>query len=128
MVLANNLASLLANNRRDAASLERAYTLARRLRGIEVPAFQDTYGWAEYRRGNLDAALAPLEAAAKGLPADPLAQFHLGMVYADLGRKDAAIAQFEKMLALDPLARLPEAVEAEGQLSRLRSAALAPQP
>lgn len=128
MVLANNLASLLANNRRDAASLDRAYLLARRLRGIEVPAFQDTYGWAEYRRGNLDAALAPLEAAAKGLPADPLAQFHLGMVYADLGRKDAAIVQFEKMLALDPLARLPEAAQAEERLTGLRSAALAPQP
>ena len=38
-VLANNLASLIASYRDDPASLERAFAIARRLRGSEVPAF-----------------------------------------------------------------------------------------
>ena len=51
-VLANNLASLLASYRDDPASLERAFAIARRLRGTDVPYFQDTYGWILHRRGD----------------------------------------------------------------------------
>lgn len=99
-VVANNLASMISTYRDDAESLDRAYAVARRLRSLEVPAFQDTYGWIAYRRGDLQEALPFLEAGAAGLPEEPLAQFHLGMIYADLGQTERAIAQFERTLEL----------------------------
>lgn len=91
-VIANNLASLLANSKSDAESLERAHVIARRLRDSTEPAFQDTYGWIAFRRGNLDEALPHLEAAAKGLPKDPTVQYHLAMTYGALDRRDEALA------------------------------------
>lgn len=89
-VIANNLASLIADHRGDAESLERAYAIARRLRETEVPAFQDTYGWIEYRRGNPKAAIAPLTAAAKGLPEDAMVQLHLGLTLVALNESEKA--------------------------------------
>jgi cellulose synthase operon protein C len=101
VVAANNLASMITTHRDDAASLDRAANIARRLRNSDVPAFQDTYGWIEFRRGNVDEALPYLEAAAKGLPNDALAQFHLGMAYAGLNRKDQALSQLDLAQKLD---------------------------
>ena len=95
-VIANNLASLLASTRDDKDSLDRAWTVARRLKGTEVPAFADTYGWIAFRRGDLTEALGNLEMAAKGLPLDPTVQYHLGEVYAGLKRTDDARTQFDR--------------------------------
>ncbi|MEM6421079.1 MAG: tetratricopeptide repeat protein [Pseudomonadota bacterium] len=99
-VIANNLASLLATYRDDAESLERAWTVARRLRGLEVAPFQDTYGWISYRRGDFDLALEHLEPAAAGLPDDPIVQYHLGMTYLALGQREAALAQLQHAVDL----------------------------
>ena len=99
-ILANNLASLLATHRFDDESLERAATIARRLRGTKVPPFQDTYGWIAYRRGNLEEALEYLEPAAKALGNDAFVQYHLGMTYAALGQTDAAIDQLTRAVEL----------------------------
>jgi cellulose synthase operon protein C len=128
VVIANNLASLISTHKADAASLERAFAVARRLRGSDVPAFQDTYGWIEYRRGNLDEALANLEPAAKGLPDDALAQFHLGMTYAALGRKDQAITQLG--LALDAAgdSQLPQFDVARAAIETLKAGGTVPVP
>ncbi|MFN3164874.1 MAG: tetratricopeptide repeat protein, partial [Pseudohongiellaceae bacterium] len=76
------------------------YTIARRLRGSDVAAFQDTYGWIAQRLGNFEEALSYLEPAAEGLPEDPTVQYHLGVAYAAQGRSDAARAQFEKVASL----------------------------
>lgn len=89
-LIANNLASLLATYRTDDQSLAQAATIVRRLRGTQEPAFQDTYGWIAYRRGNLDEALEYLEPAAAALTNDALVQYHLGMTYAKLGRTEDA--------------------------------------
>jgi tetratricopeptide (TPR) repeat protein len=99
-VIANNLASLLATARDDAASLARAATIASRLKGSDVPAFQDTWGWIALRRGEADAALTALEPAARGLPQDPSVQYHLGRAYAALGRAPEARARFQAAQAL----------------------------
>src|SRR5262249_15523598 len=56
LVAVNNLASLLAEYRTDPQSLERAYTLSRRLKDLDNPFFQDTVGWISYRRGEYQAA------------------------------------------------------------------------
>lgn len=123
VVVANNLASLITTYRDDPESLERAFAIARRLRGSSVPAFQDTYGWIEYRRGNLQEALQALEPAAAGLPDDPLTQFHLGMTYADLGETAKAITQFERALDLAGDSDLPQVATARSRLEALRNPA-----
>lgn len=100
IAVANNLASLIATYRDDPAELERAYTIARRLRGIANPALQDTYGWLEYIQGNYEEALGSLEPAARALPTEPLVVFHLGMTYAALGRRDDAIETLTRAIEL----------------------------
>lgn len=98
LVVANNLASLLATYREDENSLNRAEVIARRLNGAEIPAFQDTYGWILFRTGEVEEAVTYLEPAAAGLPNDPTVQFHLGQAYAALERKEDALAQMRKAL------------------------------
>jgi tetratricopeptide (TPR) repeat protein len=100
LIAANNLASLLSTYRMDDASLERAYTISRRLRSTELAPFQDTYGWIAYRRGDLDEALEYLEPAARGLPADPIVQFHLGMTYVGLERDTDALVVLQRALEI----------------------------
>jgi tetratricopeptide (TPR) repeat protein len=120
-VLANNLASLLATARSDPASLERAFRVARRLRGTNVPEFQDTYGWILHLRGD-PGALEYLAPAAAALPGNALVQFHRAEAAFALGRHAEARAGFQA--ALD--GALPAAAAAA---ARARLAALAaPQP
>jgi cellulose synthase operon protein C len=100
LIISNNLASLLATGKEDSESLERAHDIARRLRDRDVPAFQDTYGWIAFRRGDFDTALAALEPAAAGLPEDPTVQYHLARTYAALERDTEALAQFRKVVEI----------------------------
>jgi tetratricopeptide (TPR) repeat protein len=107
-VLANNLASLLAQSRNDANSLERAEVLARRLRGSPNPSFQDTYGWVLHRRGQSEAALPVLMQAVNGLPDEPLVRLHLGEVYVALGQTDLARTALNEAMALATAGDQPE--------------------
>lgn len=100
VVLANNLASLLVTYKEDSASLDRAWAIARRLRDTDVPAFQDTYGWLAFRRGEAETALPYLKNAAAGLPEDPIVQYHLAEAYVALDRSEDAIAAYERALIL----------------------------
>ena len=117
--LANNLASLITAHRSDDESLQRAFAIVRRLRGTDVPAFQDTYGWIEYRRGNFEEALVYLEPAAKGLPGDPLAQFHLGMTYLSLKQNDKARETLTRALEVAGDSDLPQFDTARDMLEKL---------
>jgi len=99
LIIANNLASLLATGREGAADLDRAHDIARRLRGREVPAFQDTYGWIAFRRGDIDSARAALEPAAAALPGDARVQYHLARTFEAAGEDAAALAQYRKAAA-----------------------------
>ena len=91
MVIANNLASLLATFRSDEEGLKRAQTIARRLRGTEVAAFQDTYGWIQFRNGNTEEALEYLEPAAASLTNDASVQYHVGSALFAAGRTQEAL-------------------------------------
>jgi len=120
LIIANNLASLLATGREDAESLERAHEIARRLRDRDVPAFQDTYGWIAFRRGDLDTALSALEQAATGLPTDPTVQYHLARTYAALERDAEALEQFRKVVELAADGPEPAFMEeVKGEIDRL---------
>jgi len=98
VVVANNLASLLTDNRTDRPSHERAYNLALTLRKSQVPQFKDTLGWIHYQRGEHKAALPLLEEAATELPNMPLVRYHLGMNYIALSEPTKAEEQFKKAL------------------------------
>lgn len=120
IVVANNLASLITTYRDDAESLERAWMIARRLRDLDVPAFQDTYGWIAYRRGEFETALPYLEAAAAGLPNDPIVQIHLGLTYAALERNEEALAQLQKAVILaSPADTRAQIEKARAEIARL---------
>ena len=95
LVVANNLASMLATYRDDPESLERAWVVARRFKDAEIPALQDTYGWILHRRGDSEAALPYMEAAAEGLSNDAIVQYHLAEVYSNLGRREEALTQYQ---------------------------------
>lgn len=121
-VVANNLASLITTHRDDPESLSRAVGIARRLRGTEVPAFQDTYGWISYRRGEYDEALAYLEPAAAGMQGNALVQYHLGMTYAALSRRDDAKRTLERALEIAGDSPLPQFDTARATLKELSQA------
>lgn len=134
VIVANNLASLLATWRDDQASLDRAWTVARRLNGTTVPALQDTYGWIAYRRGDIQEALPYLEGAAQALTGDPVVQYHLGMAYLKLDRKPEALARLRLAIEIageaDARPQLAEARTAAAQLEAegVVAAALEPAP
>ena len=122
LVVANNLASLLGTYREDDESLERAFSIARRFREAEVPALQDTYGWIIHRRGQSEDALPYLEAAAAGLPNDPIVQYHLGVILAALSRNEDALVQFRKSVELAGVADTRDQITAaRSEISRLEA-------
>ena len=120
--VANNLASLLTAHGGTPESLERASTIAKRLRGSNIPAFQDTYGWIEYRQGNYETAVEYLSQAAAGLPSEPVVQAHLALAYAGLGREQDARSAFDTAVSLAGGTELPEITEARATLAALAEA------
>jgi cellulose synthase operon protein C len=102
LLAANNLASLLIDNRTDKASLERAAILSDALKTSNVPQFQDTVGWVEYKLGKTADATRTLEAVTKQAPNLAAARYHLGMSYVAAGQTVQAGEQFKTALNLEP--------------------------
>jgi pentatricopeptide repeat protein len=98
----NNLVSLILDNRTDAESIQRATALAEGLKSATVPQFQDTYGWALYKRGDAVDSISILEAAQAKLPKLASVQYHLGMSYTGIGQADKAAEHFKTALQLEP--------------------------
>jgi cellulose synthase operon protein C len=98
----NNLVSLILDTRSDKQSLDRAISLAENLKSSAVPQFQDTYGWAQFKKGDAKSAVSTLEAAEVKLPTLAAVHYHLGMSYAAAGQPDKAAEQFKKALDLEP--------------------------
>lgn len=119
MILVNNLASLIISGRDDADSVARASAIAARLRGSDVPQFQDTLGWISYRRGDYREALSYLEPAARGLPDDSLTHFHLGMTLAALERPAEARKALARAITLGDGSRVAQLDEARDMLATL---------
>lgn len=100
IVIANNLASLLSSFEEGDDNLQRAHAIAQRLRGTDVPQFQDTFGWITARIGNYEEALTYLEPAAAALPQEPAVHYHLAWTYARLGQTEQALETYRKVLEL----------------------------
>lgn len=82
------------------------------------PAVQDTLGWVLYKRGETDKALDVLQKLVDG-PGKKFAEahYHLGLVYADKGRKKEAGAALRKALEVNP--KFAQASEVKAQLAKL---------
>ena len=112
LVVNNNLASLLADHRTDAPSLDEAKALAAALNKSPLPQFKDTVGWVSYRQGDYQTALPLLAAAAAALPNLALVRYHLGMTYAAVGEPGKAVEQFKAALNDAPGHDLEEQIRA----------------
>jgi tetratricopeptide (TPR) repeat protein len=112
IIVANNLASLLADHRTDKASLDQAEMLAASLQKSPLPQFKDTLGWVNYRKGDNQSALPLLQAAATAMPNLALVHYHLGMSYMTAGQTAKAAEQFSKALAQSPASDLVAKIHA----------------
>ena len=65
------------------------------------PAASDAYGWALYQQGKSDTAVQLLEKAVSIAPDNSTLRWHLGQVYADIGRNSEAATQI-RMAMGDP--------------------------
>jgi cellulose synthase operon protein C len=99
-VAVNNLVSLLLDNRSDPESLKQAIALSSQLKNLDLPQFQDTFGWAQYKRGDYQAAITALENVATKMPTLAAVHYHLGMSYKAAGQVDKAREQFKTALDL----------------------------
>ncbi|MEX0828203.1 MAG: tetratricopeptide repeat protein [Haliea sp.] len=99
-IVANNLASLIAEESDDEKDLRRAYTLAKRFRNSKVPYFLDTLGWIHYRLGEYDLATPLLRMAVEKDPNAAILRYHLGMAYKAENNRDMAVKELEQAVAL----------------------------
>lgn len=118
-IVANNLSSLLTDNRTDKVSLDKAYALSQRFKRTEVPQFKDTFGWASYRVGKYSDASSLLQDAAEALPQYAIIQYHLGMNYLAKENKQLAREALEKSLELAGDRPFEQADEIRAALEKL---------
>lgn len=102
LVAINNLVNLLLDNRSDKPSLERAFELSEKLKSSNVPQFQDTWGWAQYKRGDVKGAIDTLEAAVPAMSNLAVVHYHLGMSYAAAGQTEKAAERLKTAFSLEP--------------------------
>ena len=62
----------------------------------------DSLGWAYYRLGEFDKAVANLERAVELEPGDPVINDHLGDAYWRVGRTREARYQWQRALTFEP--------------------------
>ena len=105
-IVANNLASLLLDNRNDKASYERAYALVSKVKTSELAQFMDTLGWASYKVGKYDEAEAVLIKATEQLPEVQVFHYHLAKVYIAKSNYALAKEELQKTIKFEANARL----------------------
>lgn len=72
---------------------------------------RDSLGWAEYRLGDYEAAVASLERAIAEQPLDPIINEHLGDAYWQVGRHREARFQWRRALSFEPEEKLVPIIE-----------------
>jgi cellulose synthase operon protein C len=112
LIVANNLASLLLDQRTDQASLKKAQSLAAVLRKSQIPQFKDTLGWVSYHQGDYRTAVSLSEEAAAALPDQAAVRYHLAMSYISTSQPNKASEQLKKALELAPNDKLAEEIRA----------------
>jgi tetratricopeptide (TPR) repeat protein len=118
LVAANNLASLLADQKGDQQSLERALILAQDFEKTAPNAFfLDTLGWVHHKLGNSGQAVHFIGQALAKAPDHPVVNYHLGVVYYKAGQTTEAKTHLQKAVASPkPFPGLDEAKSVLAQL------------
>ena len=100
LVAANNLASLLVDQKGDQKSLERALLLTKEFEtAAPNPYFLDTLGWIHLKLGHREEALRFIQQAAAKAPEHPVLNYHLGIAYFKAGHMAEAKTHLQKALA-----------------------------
>jgi cellulose synthase operon protein C len=119
VVVANNLASMLADNRKDPASIKRAYELAQRFRSSDIPQVKDTVGWTAHLAGKTREASEFLKSASTQAPDLAVAHYHYGMNQLALSNtKDAKVA-LQRSVELSKTSPFPQVEDARRALQGL---------
>ncbi len=96
---ANNLATLLADYKQDAAHLERAFLLSREFeKEAPHPLFLDTVGWVRLKMGHLEDGVRLIKQAVGKAPELPTLNYHLGAALYQSGRNGEAKVYLAKAL------------------------------
>lgn len=119
MVVANNLAALLADFRSDPASHRRAFEIAQRLRGSELPQVKDTIGWTMHLVGKHSEASDLLKSAAAQAPDLAVVHYHHGMNQLVLNNVQNAKAALRRSIELAASSPFPQAEDARKTLQKL---------
>jgi predicted Zn-dependent protease len=112
LLVSNNYASILLELRDDPESAAQALDVARAFEGSENPYFIDTLGWAQFRNGDVDSAIATLERTVRLADNFAEAHYHLGAAYLAAGREAEGRASLEKAVSQAPQASFAEKARA----------------
>lgn len=83
----------------------------------ESPMTADALGWAYYKLGSTDLAIAQLKESAAKTPDNPIYQYHLGIAYMSVRRMDMAERTLRMALKEDP--NFPYADKAKAALGEI---------
>ncbi len=86
----NNLVSYITDNGKDKASIDKSEKLLELLTQSNNPYFLDTAAWFMYHQGQYEKAKEALLKAKVLNSANPINDYHLGMIYLKLGDKTQA--------------------------------------
>ena len=96
----NNLTMLLINEESPSeANVQRASQLATELQGEDNPAYLDTLGWLEYRKGNYKQAISIIDTAIALGGTGSEYHYHLGMAYYKNKQPEQALEHLKKAVA-----------------------------
>ena len=99
VLVANNLAVLLADYKGDPQSLQKAFALSRDFeKEAPHPLFLDTLGWVRFKMGQQEEALRLMKDAVAKSPEVPTLNYHLGMAFYRSGNTAQARAYLSKSL------------------------------
>lgn len=100
----NALGYTLADKGTTPEDFDRAVELTRKALNItpDDPLILDSYGWALFKKNDLQGARRVLREAVDADPDEPDLRYHLGVVYGQLGMIDDARLELERSLVLNP--------------------------
>ena len=98
LVISNNLASMLSDYGNGSDDLQRAKTIANKLKNSNQAVFFDTIGWVYYKLGDHEKAIEYLLKTIEKQPNVNVFNYHLGMAYVLSGDKIQAKTYLEKSL------------------------------
>jgi len=81
------------------------------------PVTADALGWAYYKLGAQDSAVAQLKECVQESPNNPVYQYHLGMAYIATGNRESGERALQKALRNDP--NFPYAASARAILGKV---------